>query len=78
MQTAQLFRNGGSQAVWLPKEFRFEGSQVFIKKLGDAVVLLPHANPWEILFDSLAGFSDDFMESRDQPEPQVREALAEA
>lgn len=78
MQTAQLFRNGGSQAVRLPKEFQFEGSQVFIKKVGEAIVLPPHVNPWEILFDSLACFSDDFMESRTQPEPQVREALAES
>jgi antitoxin VapB len=41
MQTARLFINGNSQAVRLPKEFRFEGDEVVIKKVGSAVVLLP-------------------------------------
>ena len=73
MRTAKLFRNGGSQAVRLPKEFRFEGSRVFIKKVGDAVVLLPRQDSWETLFDSLEQFTDDFMATRDQREHQVRE-----
>jgi antitoxin VapB len=41
MQTARLFINGNSQAVRLPKEFRFEGDEVVIKKVGNAVILLP-------------------------------------
>ena len=41
MQTARLFTNGNSQAVRLPKEFRFEGDEVVIKKVGNAVILLP-------------------------------------
>ena len=77
MRTAKLFKNGGSQAVRLPKEFRFEGSRVFIKKVGDAVVLLPRQDSWETLFHSLEQFTDDFMATRDQPEQQVREGLFE-
>jgi antitoxin VapB len=77
MRTAKLFKNGGSQAVRLPKEFRFEGSRVFIKKVGDAVVLLPRQDSWDVLFDSLDQFTDDFMEVRDQPEQQAREGLFE-
>jgi antitoxin VapB len=77
METAKLFKNGGSQAVRLPKEFRFEGSRVFIKKVGDAVVLLPHSDSWQVLFDSLDQFTDDFMTSRDQPDLQDREDLFE-
>ena len=73
MKTAKLFLNGQSQAVRLPKEFRFEGKEVFIKKMGNATVLLPIENPWESLFHSLDKFSDDFMESRNQPEQQNRE-----
>ena len=76
MRTAKLFKNGRSQAVRLPKEFRFDGAQVFIKKLGNAVVLLPYQNSWQALFDSLEQFSDDFMVSREQPEQQVRESLS--
>lgn len=67
METAKLFRNGRSQAVRLPKEFRFEGDEVYVKRVGNAVVLLPHQDSWRGLFESLELFSGDFMESRDQP-----------
>jgi len=77
METGRLFMNGGSQAVRLPRAFRFKGRQVFVKKMGNGVVLLPYNAPWQTLFDSLDLFSDDFMETRDQPEQQVREALFE-
>ena len=60
MKTAKLFQNGQSQAVRLPKEFRFEGSQVYIQRVGSAVVLLPYAAPWEALFESLDLFSVDY------------------
>ncbi|NOX60493.1 MAG: antitoxin [Chloroflexi bacterium] len=75
MKTAKLFKNGQSQAVRLPKEFRFAGDRVFIKKLGNAVVLLPYQNAWQSLLDSLNMFSDDFMETREQPPEQIREDL---
>jgi antitoxin VapB len=77
METAKLFKNGNSQAVRLPLAFRFEGTQVFIKRMGKAVVLLPEQDTWQVLFDSLSRFSDDFMEVRDQPEQQERETLFE-
>jgi antitoxin VapB len=65
--------NGRSQAVRLPKGFRFEGDEVFIKRVGDAVLLLPRRDPWRTLVGSLEGFSEDFMEEREQPgEDQVR------
>jgi antitoxin VapB len=74
MQTARLFKNGRSQAVRLPKEFQFEGERVCIKRVGNAVVLLPYHEPWQSLFDSLELFSDDFMAEREQPEQQERES----
>jgi antitoxin VapB len=67
MKTAKLFKNGESQAVRLPKEFRFPGNEVFIKRVGSAIVLLPKARSWESLIESLAKFPLDFMETRDQP-----------
>lgn len=75
MKTAKLFQNGQSQAVRLPKEFRFEGSEVYIKKSGNVIILLPMNNPWGPLLDSLDKFSTDFMSTRDQPEQQHREDL---
>ncbi len=73
METAKLFQNGQSQAVRLPKEFRFQGDKVYIKRMGNAVVLLPYHDSWQSLFESLDHFSDDFMNDRDQPPQQVRE-----
>ena len=75
MDTAKLFQNGQSEAVRLPKAFRFEGDRVFIRRLGDAVVLLPYRNPWDVMFASLELFSDDFLEERQQPAQQERESL---
>ena len=56
MKTAKLFKNGQSQAVRLPKEFRMSGSEVYIKKQGEAIVLLPKEKSWESLFESLNHF----------------------
>ena len=77
MKTARLFRNGQSQAVRLPKEYRFSGDRVLIKKAGNAVVLLPEKGSWIPLFESLSKFSEDFMESREQPGQQRRKKLFE-
>ncbi|EHJ48376.1 SpoVT/AbrB domain-containing protein [Solidesulfovibrio carbinoliphilus subsp. oakridgensis] len=74
MQEAKLFINGRSQAVRLPKEFRFEGETVCIKRVGKAVVLLPKLRPFDGLFEALSRFSPDFMEERNQPPVQEREA----
>ena len=77
MKTARLFRNGQSQAVRLPKEYRFNGDRVLIKKAGNAVILLPEKGSWLPLFESLSKFSEDFMESREQPSQQPRKRLFE-
>lgn len=78
LKTAKLFANGRSQAVRLPKEFRFDGEEVFIKRVGEMVVLIPYHAPWQSLIDSLDGFSDDFMDSRAQPEnDQIRDEAFE-
>ncbi len=76
MKTAKLFKNGQSQAVRLPKEFRMTGSEVYIKKQGDAIVLLPKEKSWKSLFDSLHHFAKDFKIERNQPaENQKREPM---
>jgi len=75
MQTAKLFKNGRSQAVRLPKEYRFDDSEVFIAKVDNVVMLIPHNDPWAGLVSSMGRFSDDFMTERDQPVPQERSGL---
>ncbi len=74
MDTAKLFTNGRSQAVRLPKEYRFDGTEVYIKKVGETVVLIPMTESWKTLIDSLDQFTDDFMANREQPENQERES----
>lgn len=78
MDIAKLFQNGKSQAVRLPKEYRFSGDKVIIKRVGNAVILLPYQDSWQTLFESLEQFSDDFMsDGRQQPETQKRENIFE-
>jgi antitoxin VapB len=76
MMTAKIFPNGQSQAVRIPKEFRFENQQeVFVAKEGEAIVLFPKKSKFNILFDSLDNFSDDFMQERTQPLQDNREDM---
>jgi antitoxin VapB len=72
VETAKLFQNGKSQAVRLPKEFRFGSDRVYIKRVGNAVVLLPYQASWDTLLESLTHFSSDFMNERVQPPAQER------
>lgn len=76
MKTAKIFKNGQSQAVRLPKEFRFQDTEVFIKKSGNIVQLIPRSSSWDSLFRSLRKFSRDFMTERVQPKLDQREKLS--
>jgi antitoxin VapB len=76
MQTARLFNNGRSQAVRLPKEYQFRGENVYIQKVGEAVILVPVDKDWETFLHGLNGFSEDFMtEERFQGMEQTRKKL---
>jgi antitoxin VapB len=72
METAKLFNTDQSQSVQLPKEVRFEGDRVWVRRIGNAVVLIPYDEPWGSLLASLDHFSDDFMAEREQPPQQQR------
>jgi len=74
MDTAKLFPNGRSQAVRLPKEYAFSGDEVYIKRIGGMVVLIPKDEPWKPFLNSLGSFSEDFMsDGRQQGNPEERE-----
>ena len=60
----------------LPESVHLNTQQVVVKQVGPALVLIPVENSWQSLFDSLDQFSEDFMEQREQPKPQVRECLS--
>lgn len=76
METAKIFENGRSQAVRLPKKFRFNTDEVVVQQLGDAVILVPKKALWQTFMDGLDGFTDDiFEDGRDQGVQKDRETL---
>ena len=75
MKTARIFTNGRSQAVRLPKEYRFDSEDVFIKKFNNIIMLIPKKDPWASLIDSLDKFSDDFLKTRPIPKIKARSAF---
>ena len=83
VQIVKVFRSGNSQAVRLPKEFRFNVNEVEISREGDALILRPPAEtapaPWASLRAAIArGTSPDFLsDGRQQPQPQDRTGLDE-
>jgi antitoxin VapB len=76
METAKIFWSGRSQAVRLPKDFRFQGSEVRIRRHGNAVILEPIADDWSWL-DALVGKLDDDVARaiEERPADQERPAL---
>ncbi|QLE51462.1 AbrB/MazE/SpoVT family DNA-binding domain-containing protein [Nostoc sp. C057] len=75
MNTAKISTDGTHQVVILPKDFQLTGTEVYIKKIGNAIVLIAKDNPWQSLIESLENFSDDYMTTRDQPLIDTRESL---
>ena len=65
--TAKLFKNGSSQAVRLPKECRFRGDEVIVKKFGDMVILVPKRYTYEGLMSLLADIPPGALGRRRQP-----------
>ena len=82
METAKIFENGRSQAVRLPKKFRFNTDEVIVQQLGkngqlgDAVILVPKESLWQTFMAGLDGFTSDvFADGRDQGVQKERENL---
>ncbi len=73
MQTARIFTNGNSQAVRLPKEFRFEDDEIVIKKVGNAVILLPKRYAYEDVRALLDEIGPLNLERQQPTEQQARD-----
>ena len=71
-QTAKLFKNGRSQAVRLPVQFRFKGSEVFVTRVGDKVILSAKPTSWDDFFDTKSRVPENFMADRKNLPPQKR------
>ncbi|RPI78066.1 MAG: AbrB/MazE/SpoVT family DNA-binding domain-containing protein [Desulfobacteraceae bacterium] len=77
METAKLFDNGRSQAVRLPKAYRFEGNEVYIKKVAGGVLLISkNQSVWDLWEKNLLKHDTPFIMERKQPDQQQeRESL---
>ncbi len=72
MDTARVFINGRSQAVRLPRAFRFDDDEVLITRVDEMVILYPRRKGWDLLARGIERFTADFMTRRDQPQPGRR------
>jgi antitoxin VapB len=78
MKVTKVFKSGNSLAVRLPKEFRINTNEVYIKREGSQIVLIPKGKKWDVLFEKLNEAKEevkDFLLERNQPLPQKREKL---
>ena len=76
MDTAKIFENGRSQAVRLPKKYRFDTDEVVVQQLGNAVILVPKESAWQMFLYGLNSFTGDiFDEERNQGIQKEREHL---
>lgn len=75
MEVAKIFQTGRSQAVRLPKAFRFNADEVAIKRFGNGVLLLPINNPWDVMQEALNEFDHGFQLERFDQGEQSREDL---
>ena len=75
MDTARLFTNGRSQAVRLPKSYRFEGDEVYVKKVSNGVLLMPKDNTiWDVWEKNLKKYKKPFIIERNQLQAQQQRA----
>jgi len=75
MDIAQVFKTGRSQAIRLPKEYRFNETEVTVQHFGGGVLLLPKTGLFNAISDSLTAFEPGLELHRDQPRQQIREEI---
>jgi antitoxin VapB len=73
IQAVNIQNISGQQAIQLPNDLRINDDKVYLKKMGNVIYIIPFHTPWQNFYESLSGFSHDFMEERNQPSQQDRE-----
>ncbi len=74
-ETIDIKINKGVQALHIPQKMRINDDKAYLKKVGNALYIIPFHNAWQNLFDSLDCFTSDFMDDRNQPLSQKRESF---
>ena len=72
MPVATVIQDGDRQKIELPEGYRFDATEVLVKRDGDSLVLIPVDEAWRRFRRSIGSVSDDFMQDRDQGEHQDR------
>ncbi len=72
MVIAKVFKNGRSQAIRLPKDFRVDADEVYLKRTPEGFMVIAR-DPWELFFEGVEELSSNFMDGRAQPEVEQRE-----
>ena len=75
MEIAKVFQIGRSQAIRLPKAFRFNSTEVAIKSFGCGVLFMPIDDPWNIMLEGINEFEVGFQLERANQDEQFREEL---
>ena len=73
IRTTKVFMNGRSQAVRIPKDYRFDWDEVYVRKQGEGVLITPTQPTWDDFFDQESAFGDDYLTSREDTPPQTRD-----
>ncbi len=71
----RVFKSGNSQAVRLPREFRLDVEEVFIRKEGNSIVITPRPATWDGFMENCERLSDDFSVSGELPDDVQRDSL---
>jgi antitoxin VapB len=74
-ETINIQNDAGAQAIIIPEDYKINDDKVYVKRIGNALYLIPFHNPWQNLFESLDKFTPDFMDERNQSDNQTREAF---
>lgn len=74
-ETIDIQDISGFQSIKIPDNFKIDDNKAYLKKVGNALYLIPFHNPWQNLFDSVNEFTEDFMNEREQPGTQIRESF---
>ena len=78
MTTAKVTVDGNRQSVQLPPDVHLNADQVFVKQIGQSVLLVPKPlDPWSLFDEAIGQVTDDFMADRNQPPQQTRETVFE-
>jgi antitoxin VapB len=72
-ETINIRNDSGVQEIRLPESYRIDDDKVYVKRIGNALYLIPFHNPWQNFFESLDKFTPDFMDQRNQSDNQARE-----